>query len=89
MLRSLALVQTCPGPSLARVPLTSDLGQTSSKLVSSSAEVCSRAYRLFKVKKCCLEWIPDDSRLEIIFIGTGIVELAGLETGFKSIGGVF
>ena len=50
MLRSLALVQTCPGLSLARVPLTSDLGQTSSKLVSSQSEVYSRSYKHFKVK---------------------------------------
>ena len=47
----------------------------------------SRSYRHFKIKKCCLEWILDDSRLEIIFIETGIVELVGLKTGLRSIGG--
>ena len=62
--------------------LTSDLDQTSSKGMF-------RAYRLYKVQEYCLEWIPDDSRLEIILIGTGIVELVGLETGFMLIGAVF
>ena len=44
----------------------------------------SRSYRLFKVPELCLEWILDDSRLENNFIGTAIVDLVGLETGFKS-----
>ena len=51
--------------------------------------VYSRNYVLFEVPELCQEGIPDDSRLETNFIGTAIVDLVGLETGFKSIGDVF
>ena len=51
--------------------------------------VYSRSYVLFEVSELCLEGIPDHSRLVNNFIGTVIVNLVGLETGFKSIGDVF
>ena len=46
-------------------------------------------YRYAKIPEGCPEWILDDSRLENNFIGTIIVELVGLETGFKSIRDLF